>query len=61
VTERLSIEEMAHLRTLSGMANNLNQLTRLAHAQGLLIVERKSRELMDQIAIVIATINSDDR
>lgn len=61
VTARVSIEEMVHLRMLSGMANNLNQLTRLAHAQGLLIVERKCRELMDQIANVIATINSDDR
>jgi len=61
VTSKLSIEEMNCLRMLSGMANNLNQLTKLAHSQGLLVVQRKCRELIGQIALVIKKVNSDDR
>jgi hypothetical protein len=61
VRARISIEEMNYFRTLSGMANNLNQLTKLAHSQGLLIVQRKCRELIDQIGELIKKGDKDDR
>lgn len=49
VMARFSAEDAAILRMLSGMANNLNQLTKLAHQEGLLSVQRRCRELMDGI------------
>jgi hypothetical protein len=56
VVQRLSAEENKYLRMLSGMANNLNQLTKLAHGKGLpavitvlIGVLEKVNELMDKI------------
>ena len=49
VMARFSPEDAANLRMLSGMANNLNQLTKLAHQEGLLSVQRRCRELIDGI------------
>lgn len=49
VIARFSPEDAATLRVLSGMANNLNQLTKLAHQEGLLSVQHQYRELMDGI------------
>ena len=61
VLSRVSKEDLASLRMLSGMANNLNQLTRLAHRQGLLVVERRCRELITLIDGVLKNMNRDDR
>lgn len=61
IVSRFSSEEMKLLRALSGMANNLNQLTKLAHQQGLLFVERKCRELLPQIDSILKQLTSDDR
>jgi len=61
VLARITTEDLKNLRTLSGMANNLNQLTKLAHSQGLLLVERKCRELLAQIDVVLKNMNTDDR
>lgn len=36
VMARLSPEERSHIRQLVGMANNLNQLTKTAHKEGIL-------------------------
>ncbi|RYE89438.1 MAG: plasmid mobilization relaxosome protein MobC [Cytophagaceae bacterium] len=49
VMARFSPEDAATLRMLSGMANNLNQLTKLAHQEGLVSVQDRCRELMDGI------------
>ncbi|RYY26220.1 MAG: plasmid mobilization relaxosome protein MobC [Sphingobacteriaceae bacterium] len=49
VMARFSAEDAATLRMLSGMANNLNQLTKLAHQEGLVSVQDRCRELMDGI------------
>lgn len=49
VIARFSPEDAATLRMLSGMANNLNQITKLAHQEGLVSVQRQCRELMDGI------------
>ena len=61
VLSRMSADDLKNLRMLSGMANNLNQLTRLAHSQGLLVVERRCRELLVLIDNVLKTMNRDDR
>jgi len=34
ILERLTPEQMNHIRTLSGMGNNLNQIARKANAEG---------------------------
>jgi len=34
ILERLTPEQMEHIRTLSGMGNNLNQIARRANAEG---------------------------
>jgi len=49
VVARLSPEEAAQLRVLSGLANNLNQLARLAHREGLLSVQGKCRLAIEEI------------
>ncbi|MDX5482653.1 MAG: plasmid mobilization relaxosome protein MobC, partial [Hymenobacteraceae bacterium] len=46
IVARLRPEEAATLRMLSGLANNLNQLTRLAHREGLLSVQGKCRQAL---------------
>jgi hypothetical protein len=46
---------------LTGLANNLNQIARLAHKEGLLSVQRKCREGLDAINDTLRNFNSDDR
>lgn len=58
---RISTDDLKVLRTLAGMANNLNQLTKLAHQQGLLIVQRKCRELLSSIDETLKLLSRDDR
>lgn len=43
IKERLSVEEAGYIRTLSGMANNLNQLARQANTQGYTTVHDQLR------------------
>jgi hypothetical protein len=61
VVSRLTTEEAGHMRVLGGMANNLNQLTRLAHLNGLLSVQRNCRLLMAEINELLKKIIGDDR
>ncbi|ARS37573.1 plasmid mobilization protein [Pontibacter actiniarum] len=61
VTARLRPEEMATLRMLSGLANNLNQLARLAHREGLLSVQGKCRQALDEINRTLHLVGRDDR
>lgn len=61
VLVRTSTEDLKLLRSLAGMANNLNQLTKLAHTQGLLIVQRKCRELLSAIDDTLKFLSRDDR
>ncbi|SEL30726.1 mobilisation protein (MobC) [Parapedobacter koreensis] len=56
VNPRLSTEEMGMLRMLSGLANNLNQLTKLAHTAGLVSLMGTCRELLTQIGELISKI-----
>lgn len=61
VVSRLSSEEAGYMRVLTGMANNLNQLTHLAHRSGLLSVQRNCRILIGEIDNTLKKLNSDDR
>lgn len=61
VTSRFSTDEMSMMRTLTGMANNLNQLTKLAHQQGLLAIQQKCRDLISSIDDVLRYFVRDDR
>nr|WP_255749855.1 plasmid mobilization relaxosome protein MobC [Pontibacter liquoris] len=56
VIARLSPEEAALLRSLSGLANNLNQLARLAHREGLLSVQGKCRLALGEIDRLLARL-----
>ena len=61
VVARLKPEDLQIMRMLTGMANNLNQLTKLAHRDGLLTVARKCDGLMIEIDQALKYFNSDDR
>lgn len=60
VIARLTTEEAGYMRMLAGMANNLNQLTHLAHKNGLLTVQRNCRTLMAELDESLKRINKDD-
>ncbi len=57
---RLSREESGHLRTLSGMANNLNQLTKLAHRERLVTIMADLRRLLSETERLMERIGRDD-
>jgi ketol-acid reductoisomerase len=61
VVARLKPEDLQIMRMLAGMANNLNQLTKLAHRDGLLTIARKCDGLMTEIDQALKYFNSDDR
>jgi hypothetical protein len=61
VISRLSNDEVGYMRVLAGMANNLNQLTHLAHVNGLLSVQRNCRTLMAEINELLKIMTGDDR
>lgn len=56
VSPRFNAEELKIFRILAGMANNLNQLTKLSHEQGLLLFQKKCRVLVDDINEIIAKL-----
>src|SRR5690554_2409707 len=60
IRPRLSTEETGYLRTLSGMANNLNQLTKLAHKGGLLSLMGSLRSLLSDVEQLMERIGRDD-
>ena len=61
VLARLKPADLRHLRTLTGMANNLNQLTHLAHKEGLTFIRQSCKELLLQIDSILKKLGSDDR
>src|SRR5690606_39556843 len=60
IRPRLSEKETGHLRTLSGMANNLNQLTKLAHKGGLVSIMTDLRGLLGEVERLMERIGRDD-
>ncbi|MBB6129412.1 plasmid mobilization protein [Mucilaginibacter lappiensis] len=59
VMVRLKPEEMQLLRMLSGLANNLNQLTKLAHTNGIISIALKCANLLNEIDRAIKYFNHD--
>jgi len=61
VKARLTKEEVGYLRSLSGMANNFNQLVKLAHTQGLISLVTECRKHIQQIELLIEKLSDHDR
>lgn len=61
IAPRFSSEETGWFRMIAGLANNLNQLTHLAHVEGLLTLSAKCRTMITQIGELIIKISKHDR
>ena len=61
VVARLTPDNLGYLRMLTGMANNLNQITHLAHKQGLLSVLKRCRDILFDIDETLKKLNAHDR
>ena len=61
VIARLKPEDLQIMRMLAGLANNLNQLTKLAHKDGILTIAIKCGNLLIEIDQALKYFNSDDR
>lgn len=59
IVARISVEDQRMLRMLAGLANNLNQLVRLAHTDGLLTVQKRCREILRKIDEQLTSLNND--
>jgi hypothetical protein len=53
VTPRLSPADIKHLGMLAGLANNLNQLTRLAHIKGIEYLVQPLQKLLADIGLLV--------
>jgi hypothetical protein len=60
VFPRFTTEESGWFRMLAGLANNLNQLTHLAHVKGLLSLALKCQTMLREIEELLLKINSHD-
>lgn len=60
VFPRFTAEESGWFRMLAGLANNLNQLTHLAHVAGLFSVALKCQAMLRQIEELLTKISSHD-
>lgn len=60
VVSRLTAEDRRVLHMLAGMANNLNQLTKLAHTSGMLTIAIRCGSLLEEIDQALKYLNSDD-
>ncbi|ULB33177.1 plasmid mobilization protein [Proteiniphilum propionicum] len=49
VSQRFSAEQNDVFRKIAGMANNLNQLVKLAHIQGVWYIELTAKKLLDDL------------
>lgn len=61
IVPRLLPAELTWLKMLSGLANNLNQLTKLAHTVGLLTLAQQCRALFAQVEELLIKMFKDDR
>ena len=59
IKQRLSPELMGHIRQLSGMANNVNQIARTANAAGYIEVHNHCLVMSDRLDKVIKLIEDD--
>lgn len=61
IVPRFSTEESGWYRLLAGLANNLNQLTQLAHVEGLLSLSAKCRTMLTQVEELMLKMTKHDR
>ena len=61
ITARHSAEETAFIRSLTGMANNLNQLTRLSHQAGFHRTQRTVIEFLQKLKEIIVRYRHGER
>ena len=61
IVPRLTDDERRILWMLAELANNLNQLTKLAHQLGLLSVARDCSKILNEIDITLKHLNNHDR
>lgn len=61
ITARHSAEETAVIRSLTGMANNLNQLTRLSHQAGFHRTQKTVTELLLKLKEIIVQYRHGER
>jgi hypothetical protein len=61
VIPRLTADERRILWMLAELANNLNQLTKLAHQLGLLRVVRQCEQVIKEVDETFKKLNRDDR
>jgi hypothetical protein len=61
VVPRLTDDERRILWMLAELANNLNQLTKLAHQLNLLSVVRDCNKILNEIDITLKHLNNNDR
>jgi Bacterial mobilisation protein (MobC) len=61
IFSRFTPEESGWFRMLAGLANNLNQLTHLAHVAGLFSLALKCQAMLRQIEELLTKISSHDR
>ena len=61
ITARHSAEETAFIRSLTGMANNLNQLTRLSHQAGFHRTQKTVTELLQKLKEIIVRYRHGER
>ena len=59
VRQRLSPELMSHLRQLSGMANNVNQIAHKANAMGYTRVYQNNLTITERLDNIIKRIEDD--
>jgi hypothetical protein len=59
ILQRISPEILDHIRKLSGMANNLNQIARKANAQGYSNTRREFVYMADKIDNLLDRIQND--
>ena len=57
VREPISQEAISLLRSMAGMANNLNQIAREAHVSHFIHVEKRARETADKIDELLIRIS----
>jgi len=60
VVTRITAEDRHTLHILAGMANNLNQLTKLAHTSGIMSIVIKCGNLLIEIDQTLKYLNCDD-
>jgi hypothetical protein len=60
VMARITAEDRRVLHLLAGMANNLNQLTKLAHTSGIMGIAIRCDHLLTEIDQALKYLNSDD-